>query len=194
MILRLAVAAMLAALMLAFGTSARAEPRGDGIHTEVWFNNTSFLDLKEDLAEATQAGKGFVLIWEQPGCSSCQRLHDVNFQDRKLVDYVQANFAVMTMNMFGEVEATDFDGEVLPEKDLAAKHRVQFTPTTIFFDEAGNEVFRLPGYFKPYFYLAGFVFAKEKGYADEAARGMFPRWMQANGDKVRAAYGGGPEG
>lgn len=194
MILRLALAAMLAALLLAFAVPADAEPRGDGIHTEAWMNNTSFLDLKDDQAEAAKADKGLVLIWEQPGCSSCQRLHDVNFKDKVVVDYIARNFTVMTMNMFGEVEVTDFDGEKLAEKDLAHKHKVQFTPTTIFFDADGREVFRMPGYFKPYYYLAGFVFAAEKGYADQSVRGMFPRWMQAKGERVRAVYGRDPEG
>lgn len=176
-------------LTLAVPAAGGMMDRGDGVHTESWFVNQSFMELKDELATAREAGKGFVLIWEQPGCSACQRLHEVNFQDKKLIDYIGGKFNVMVMNMFGEVEVTDFDGEVMPEKDLAFKHRVNFTPTTIFFDETGKEVFRLPGYFKPFYYLAGFVFAVEKGYADESVRGMFPRWMQVKGAKAREVYG-----
>lgn len=194
MIARIVAAGLFGALLFTFAVPAKSDPRGDGIHTEAWFNNASFLDLKDDLAEAAKAGKGFVLIWEQPGCATCQQLHDVNFREKRLVDWIKANYAVMTMNMFGEVEVTDFDGEKLAEKALAEKHKVHFTPTTIFFDEQGKEVFRLPGYFKPYFYLAGFVFTRDKGYADAEVRGMFPRWLQAKGAKVKDIFGAPPEG
>ncbi len=36
----------------------------DGLYHQPWFLN-SFLDLKDDLAEAAEAGKRFALIWEQ---------------------------------------------------------------------------------------------------------------------------------
>jgi thioredoxin-related protein len=39
------------------------------------------------------------------------------------------------MNMFGDVEVTDFDGEILSEKDMARKWGVMFTPTLIFLPE-----------------------------------------------------------
>lgn len=186
----------LAAFALIVAAPAAAAPihREDGIHTESWFNNQSFMVLKDETQDAAAAKKkGLVLIWEQPGCGSCLKLHDVNFQQKPLIDYIGQNFTVMTMNMFGEVIVTDFDGETLPEKDLAFKHKVSFTPTTIFFDETGKEVFRMPGYFSPYFYLAGYVFVAEGGPADAASRGMFPRWLQANQAKAKAAYGREPE-
>lgn len=188
----LRLASLLLVAAIAWPASAATIHREDGVHTENWFNNQSFMELKEDARDAAAQEKGFVVIWEQPGCGSCQRLHEVNFQHPKLIDYIGRRFSVMVMNMFGEVPVTDFDGEVMPEKDLAFKHKVSFTPTTIFFDAEGKELFRMPGYFSPYFYLAGFVFVAERGFADEAARGMFPRWLQANGPKVRAAFGGGP--
>jgi len=181
-----------AALTLALPAAAGTIHREDGIHTEAWFQNQSFMDLKEEAGEAAKAGKGFVLVWEQPGCGSCQKLHEVNFQDPKLIDYIGRGFTVMSMNMYGEVEVTDFDGEKLAEKELAFKHKVQFTPTTIFFDAKGQELFRMPGYLSPFFYLAGFVYVAEKGYADPEFRGMFPRWSKTKGERVREIYGAGP--
>jgi thioredoxin-related protein len=59
--------------------------REDGLHAQAWFKNLSFLELRDDLAEARQAGKGLVIIFEQKGCGSCKRLHEINFSDKKLV-------------------------------------------------------------------------------------------------------------
>jgi|GEM_PF-845589 len=182
------------ALVLIGGPAVAATlDKGDGIHTESWFKNDSFLVLAEDVAEAAAKGKLLAVIWEQQGCGSCQKLHDVNLQDEAVKAYLQKNFEVMSMNMYGEVEVTDFDGEKLPEKDLAFKQQINFTPTTVFFDETGKEVFRLPGYFSPYFWMAGFVYVAEKGYADPEHRGMFPRWTKANRDRLIKAYGSEPE-
>jgi hypothetical protein len=39
------------------------------------------------------------------------------------------------MNLFGDVEVTDFDGTTLSEKDMAVRWGVMFTPTLIFLPE-----------------------------------------------------------
>ena len=38
----------------------------------------------------------------------------------------------MQINMFGDVEVTDFDGESLSEKDMVRKWGMLFTPTLVF--------------------------------------------------------------
>lgn len=190
---RLFSAAALAASLAVAPLPALAMDKGDGIHTESWFKNDSFLILADDVAEAAAKGKLLAIIWEQEGCGACQRLHDVNLQEEPVKAYLQQHFDLMTMNMYGEMEVTDFDGEKLPEKDLAFKQQVNFTPTTIFFDETGKEVFRMPGYGAPFFWLAAFVYVNEKGYADAEHRGMFPRWTKANRDTLVKAYGSEPK-
>jgi thioredoxin-related protein len=69
---------------------------------------------------------------------------------------------------------TDFDGEKLPEKRLAEKYGVRFTPTFQFFpDTAANlatkkprdrEVTRAQGYLEPQHFLAMFRFVSERAY------------------------------
>jgi len=180
------------AALLAFGalsaTPAGAmEMRSDGIHTESWMKSMTFLDLSDDLAEAKDQGKGLVLLFEQPGCGSCKRLHEVNFQEPALVDYLTQNFDFIQINMYGAKQITDFDGEVLSEAKYAEKHLINFSPTTLFIgaDAAdGAEVFRLPGYFKPYFYQSGFEYVVDQGPQNGV---IFPRWLKAKRDRLAAA-------
>lgn len=146
----------------------------DGLYHQDWFVN-SFLDLKDDLAEATKAGKRLAIIWEQKGCPYCRDVHIVNLADDMLRNYVKANFAVLQLNLWGDREVTDFDGQVLSEKNLARKYRVNFTPTIQFFPEtaaemAGKkgedvEVARMPGYFRNFHFQAMFEYVKDKRYA-----------------------------
>lgn len=63
--------------------------------------------------------------------------------------------------MGGERQVIDFDNQSLTENHLAIKWRVTTTPTTIVMNAADPlvqdyekaEVFRLPGYLKPFYFL-----------------------------------------
>jgi thioredoxin-related protein len=156
----------------------------DGMYTQPWFNHTSFLDVAEDNDEAKQAGKHLAILFEQKGCPYCREMHRVNLAIPDIVEYIKTNFNVLQLNLWGDREVTDFDGETLSEKKFARKYRVMFTPTILFVDEKGEEVFRMPGYFKPFHFKHIFVYVKEEGYLTEP---NFQRWLQARADEMRAA-------
>jgi thioredoxin-related protein len=167
-------------------------PADEGLYSQPWFLNT-FLDLREDMVETAAEGKQLVIIWEQRGCPYCREMHLVNFRIPEIVDYVRANFNILQLNMWGDREVVDVDGEVISEKELARKYRIQFTPTLQFFPKqlaANNtlpgddiEVWRLLGYWKPFHFLSTFIYVAEEGYIEEP---NFQRFIQARGDKLRA--------
>ncbi len=113
---------------------ARAEPTltADGLYREPWFLE-SFLDLRDDLQSTTKEGKRFAIMWELKGCPYCKETHFVNFAQDRITNYIKANFEVLQLNIIGSLPVTDFDGEQLSEKKLAAKYGVRFTPTFQFF-------------------------------------------------------------
>jgi thioredoxin-related protein len=175
----LAGAAALAAGGLAAGgrgAHGAAEPTmgDDGLYKQPWFLE-SFLVLAEDLEQTTREGKRLALLWEQRGCPYCRDLHLVNLARPEIADYVRSHFNVIQLNLWGARIVTDFDGEALSEKALARKYRVAFTPTLQFFPEStaemagkeapAREVARLPGYFRPFHFVAMFEFVREKRYA-----------------------------
>ena len=168
-----AVAAALPASSLLAATGDEPEVSGDGLYTQPWFMET-FLDLEEDLEEARAEGKRFAVLWEQKGCPYCKELHWVNFADPETLDYVRGGFGILQLNLWGAREVTDFDGEVLEERKLARKWRVNFTPTLQFFPDTINavagrpgmeaEVARMPGYFKLFHFRAMFEFVQDRAY------------------------------
>lgn len=169
------------------------ETGDDGLHKQAWFQET-FFDLKEDLTEAKAQGKRLVIIWEQRGCPYCRKTHEINFRIPRIANYVKDNFFVLQLNLWGDREVTDFDGEVLPEKDFARKNRVLFTPTFQFFPENPAEakgkpawqaeVHRMPGYFWPFHFYFQFRYVKENGYIGQPS---FQRWLDGQGDKLQGA-------
>lgn len=152
---------------------ARAEPvmTEDGYYRESWFVET-FLELPDDFEAARKNGKRFAVMWELKGCPYCKETHFVNFARPDISKFVQQHFDILPLNVIGSRKVTDFDGEELSEKMLAAKYAVKFTPTIQFFPEtlAGlkdktpqeREVIRIPGYLRPDDFLDVFKFVEQK--------------------------------
>jgi len=161
----------------------------DGMYTESWFLQ-SFLDLHEDLETAREAGKRFVIMWELKGCPYCKETHFKNFADDEIRHFVRGNFEVLQLNIQGSRMVTDFDGEEVEERDLAAKYGVRFTPTFQFFPESvegledraakKREVARIPGYFRPPHFLAMFRYVQERAYTSEDFRSYLKRQLKGS--------------
>lgn len=144
------------ALLLALPVhAADVAPLGDdGLHKPTWLRDT-FKDMREDLAEANAEGKRLMIIFEQRGCIYCTKMYEEVFPQPEIDALIRDNYFVVQMNLFGDVEVTDLDGEMLPEKDMAMKWGVMFTPTMIFLPEEVSEgqtvaeaaVAKMPGAF-----------------------------------------------
>jgi len=110
-------------------------------------------------------------------------LHRVNFARPEITDYIQAHYVVVQLDLYGSRGTVDFDGEALEEKDLVFKWGAQFTPTTIIFsaENAGAatardaEVFRMPGYLKPFHYMTSLEYVATDAYKNEG----FQRYLKA---------------
>jgi thioredoxin-related protein len=134
---------------MVFGCGARAQTTAPhAIETPDWFTQ-SFLDIREDVAEAAKAGKRLMLYFGQDGCPYCKRLMEVNWRQPEIVGKTRKHFVALALNLWGDREVTWTDGRTMTEKQLAAMLKVQFTPTLIFFDEKGGIALRLNGYLPP---------------------------------------------
>lgn len=105
----------------------------DGLHKTDWMRNDTFKDMAEDLAEANAEGKRLLIMWEQRGCVYCTKMHNDVLPRPDIDAIIREHYFVVQLNLFGDVEVTDFDGEVLSEKEMAMKWGVMFTPTLMFF-------------------------------------------------------------
>lgn len=115
-------------------TAFAAEMGDDGLHKADWMRDT-FLDLTEDLEEAGAEGKRLMIMVEQRGCIYCKKMHEEVFPDPRITQMIEDNFFVVQLNLHGDLDVTDFDGEVLSEKDIVRKWGVLFTPTILFMPE-----------------------------------------------------------
>ncbi len=114
-----------------------------------WFKQ-SFLDIRDDVAEAAAGDKRVLLYFYQDGCPYCKKLLETNFSLREISERTQGYFDVIAINMWGDREVTDFAGRSVPEKQFAADLKVMFTPTMLLLNEDGEVVVRLNGYYPPH--------------------------------------------
>lgn len=127
---------LIAAIVTLFVTSQylSAEIGDDGLHKQPWIQDT-FKDLTEDLAEANSEGKRLVIMIEQRGCVYCAKMHEEVFPAPEISEMIENNYYVIQVNLHGDTEVTDLDGQVLSEKEATRKWGVLFTPTIIFLPE-----------------------------------------------------------
>lgn len=133
-----------------------------------WFKE-SFLDLSEDLSEALAAKKqGIIVYFGQKYCPYCQKLMQVNFAQDEIVAYTRRHFDLVPIDIRGSREVTDLNGNTLSERDYALREETQFTPSLIFYDQAGKVALRLRGYYPPYKFLAALEFVADGHYRTES--------------------------
>lgn len=171
--MRTLILACAAFCAVTFGAIA-AELGDDGLHKAPWMRDT-FKDLGEDLAEASAEGKRLMVMIEQRGCIYCQKMHEEVFPIPEIAQYIEDNYFVVQINMFGDVEVTDFDGTTLPEKDMVKKWGALFTPMILFLPEEVDQdasaaqlaVAQMPGAFGRYTTFNMLNWVVEKGYQGE---------------------------
>lgn len=164
---------LLGAFLFAFQAVA-AEIGDDGLHKASWMRDT-FKDLSEDLEEANSEGKRLMVLVEQRGCIYCKRMHEEVFVVPEVKKYIEDHYFVVQINMFGDVEVTDFDGTTLPEKDMVKRWGALFTPNIYFFPKEVPEglnaaqaaAANMPGAFGRWTTLNMLTWVVEEGYAGD---------------------------
>jgi len=163
---------VLALCMLAMPADA-ASVGDDGLHKADWMR-TTFLDLSEDLEEANAEGKRMMILFEQRGCIYCEKMHREVFPREEVASFIRDNFFVVQLNLHGDREVVDLDGERLSEKQAARKWGLLFTPTMLFLPEqidtgqtaAAAAVATMPGAFGWQTTLDLLTWVTEKRYED----------------------------
>lgn len=144
------------------GEGLREDMTNPGYHEKPDWFKVSFLDIREDINEAAQQNKRVMLYFYQDGCPYCAKLLQDNFGQKEIADKTRKNFDVIAINMWGDREVTDLNGDMLSEKQFAENLKVMFTPTLLMMNENGKVVLRVNGYYAPDKFVAALNYVSEK--------------------------------
>jgi thioredoxin-related protein len=173
------VALTVICLIVFMGTGAIADARTASIQNDHlaadlthpdWFKD-SFLDLRDDLRQATAAGKrGILVFFSTRTCGYCQVFLDTTFADPEIVERVQRHFDVIGLEVMSDLEVTDPQGEVHWAKDFAVREQARFTPTLVFYGAEGLPLLRLVGYQPPDRFRRILDYLEERQYETRTLR------------------------
>ena len=133
-------------------------------------------DLGDDLEEALAKDKqGIVVYFGQKRCSYCEQFLSIDLGTPDIRAYMQKNFDVLPVDIWGIEEITDTDGSEYTERDFSVKYEVNFTPSLIFYNRKGEKVFRLRGFYPPYKFRAALKYVVGEFYKTETFREYLAR-------------------
>ena len=143
-----------------------------------WFKE-SFLDLREDVKEATANKKRVLLYFYQDGCPYCAKLLQDNLGQKKLANKTRKYFDVIAINMWGDKEVTDLSGQATTEKKFTEQMKVMYTPTLVFLTEKGQVALRVNGYYAPNKYETALDYVRGKNERKISFRNYVKKFLKA---------------
>lgn len=130
-----------------------------------WFMSTDLLDLSEAVADARDNGKqGVFVVVGTEGCSYCYKFYTSSLHDPEIGGLLQKDFDAVGFEMFDDKEIVDPKGEQISIKKFVKREGTNFTPTIMFYDTDGNQVFRKSGYQSPERFVKIMQYVREQHY------------------------------
>lgn len=123
-------------------TETAADPAKVEIRDSAQFFDETFNDMQDELETAKADGKkGVLMMFEMDECPFCQRMKNTVLNRSDIQDYYKENFRIVTVDIEGDVELTNFQGEATTQKDFSLKEfRVRATPVFQFIGLDGEPV------------------------------------------------------
>jgi len=145
------------------------EPVDEIVHP-AWFKQ-SFLDIKEDIADAKNADKfGVIVFFGQAHCAYCKALVTNVFGDKEIAQYTQKYFDIVALDIYGDRMVTGVGGIELSEHEFAKKYKAELTPTLDFYNTDNKLIFRLRGYYPPEKFKSALQYVVGKHYLTQKFR------------------------
>jgi len=119
----------------------------------------------------TPAARPLVVFFEQNDCHACDILHSGALRDASLL-HALASMEAVQLNRWSSTPLVTPSGETTTARAWGDKLAIFYTPTLVFFNEHGQEIFRVDSVAGPYRLRKVVDYIVSKGYAREP----FQRW------------------
>ncbi len=150
-----------------------------------WFKE-SFLEIQDDIKEATDANKHVMLFFHLNNCPYCAKMLDDNFLQDPLKTYIQEHFDVIAINVKGDRQVQYSKELSFSEKELADDLEVTLTPTITFINAENKTVVRLNGYRSPAQFKPVLEYVASQTYKTEALSDYLAKQIPTNNYQLQA--------
>jgi len=156
--------------------SRPGEPASGILHDQPFFMGMPY-NLKRP------AAKPLMVIFEQKDCAACDEMHAHAFKNTETLALLK-QFDVVRLSLFGKSPVITPDGKKMTEAEWGSALKVAYTPSVVFFDKQGKEVFRVDAYLKTFHLNSSLDYVASKGYQSQP---NFQRFIEARAEKLRKA-------
>ena len=140
-----------------------------------------FLEPPFDLVRHA-GGRPLAVLFETRSCQACDELHDEGLE-RAEVRALLPKFDIARFALTDPTEVVTPAGKRRPAGEWARELGVLYTPTWVFFDSTGVEVFRVDGYLRPFHLATSLEYVASAGYRKQPE---FQRYISAKAEEMRA--------
>ena len=158
-----------------FMLAGQATGGDGGLISEDFFSDSN------DLPSLLNQGKPLAVFFEAADCDECRVLHQRVLTDaptRKLLMRLNN----VQLDVMSERELVTPQGRTMSHEDYARQLDIGYTPSVVFFDEQGEEVFRIDGFLKTFHFQSSVDYVLEKAYIEQPS---FQRYIAARGERLR---------
>lgn len=164
---RSTLVSLLAALMIsvsAVHAETRGQLTGGVLHDPpAWFKD-SFMEIADDVDEATEEGKHLILFFQTKGCPYCAKMLKESFEPEQMASYIQEHFDVISLSTGGFRDVAFNEDVSFTEMELAEHLNVRATPAVIFLNPDNKQIARVNGYRAPERFKTILDYIQSKAY------------------------------
>ena len=126
-------------------------------------------------------GKPLLVIFEQKRCKACDELHQDIFR-RPETKQLLERFNIAVLDSWSDTPLVTPDGRRMKARDWANELDIKYTPTMVFFDGTGKEVFRTEGYLRAFHVQSALDYVASGAYRKQPE---FQRYIEGRADALR---------
>jgi len=169
---------------LGFAEHMKAVPQTGASAT---LNDEPFFMKSADLRRKP-GGKPLAVVFETRYCAPCYELHKEGFK-RPNTRAAISKMDVAQLALSSRDTITTPDGRSTVAEAWSRELRIGYTPSVVFFDDKGKEVFRLEAYVRPFHFASSFEYVASGAYRKEPE---FQRFLQNKTEHMKE-HGEKPE-
>jgi len=123
-----------------------------------------------------------MVLFEQKKCHSGDELHNDIFKRKETIKQI-SRFNLVRLDMWSNEALIDVQGKTISAKSWAKELNVSYSPSFIFFDSAGKDVFHIDAYLKSFHIQSVMDYIASGAYQNQP---NFQRYIGARADKLEA--------
>ncbi len=131
--------------------------------------------------DLTKQDKPLLVLFEQKKCNVCDELH-LDILKRKESKKLLSSFNVLVLDMWSDEKIISPSGKTIKIRDWAKQLDVKFSPSLLFFNQKGEEVFRTDAYLKAFHTQTAMDYVASGSYKTQT---NFQRYVDKRADHLR---------